>query len=108
MTIKVLVADDHELFREGLVNLLSKSSNIEIVAQAKNGKDAIVKAKKHNPNVVLMDIGMPIMNGIDATIELKKNQPEIRVIALSMHADKHYIKRILEAGAYGIAVRLRC
>ena len=101
MTIKVLIVDDHELFREGLVNLLSKSSNIEIVAQAKNGKDAIIKAKRHNPNIVLMDIGMPIMNGIDATIELKNKQPEIRVIALSMHADKHYIKRILEAGAYG-------
>ncbi len=101
MTIKVLIADDHELFREGLVNLLSKSSNIEIVAQAINGKDAIIKSKKHNPDIVLMDIGMPIMNGIDATIELRKKQSEIRVIALSMHADKHYIKRILEAGAYG-------
>ncbi|PCH65552.1 MAG: DNA-binding response regulator [Rhodobacteraceae bacterium] len=101
MTIKVLIVDDHELFREGLVNLFSKSSKIEIVAQAKNGKDAIIKAKKYNPNIVLMDIGMPIMNGIEATVELQKKQPEIKVIALSIHADKHYTKKILEAGAYG-------
>ena len=101
MIIKVLIVDDHKLFREGLVNLLSKSSNIEIVAQAKNGKVAIIKAKRHNPNIVLMDIGMPIMNGIEATVELQKTQPEIKVIALSMHADKHYIKRMLDAEAYG-------
>ena len=101
MSIKVIVADDHQLFREGLVNMLSDSSEIEIVAQAENGKDAIAKANKFYPDVVLMDIGMPVMNGVEATAHLMKHYPDIKIIALSMHADKHYIKGMLEAGAFG-------
>ncbi len=101
MSIKILIADDHQLFREGLVNLLSDSSKIEIVAQAENGKDAIAKAKKFNPDIILMDIGMPLMNGVEATGLLQKQCPDIKVIALSMYADKHYVKGMLEAGACG-------
>ena len=101
MSIKILIADDHQLFREGLVNLLSDSSKIEIVAQAENGKDAIEKAKKFNPDILLMDIGMPIMNGVEATGLLQKQCPDIKIIALSMYADKHYVKGMLEAGACG-------
>ena len=101
MSIKILIADDHQLFREGLVNLLSDSSKIEIVTQAENGKDAIAKAKKFNPDIILMDIGMPVMNGVEATGLLQKQCPDIKVIALSMYADKHYVKGMLEAGACG-------
>ena len=101
MSVKVLIADDHQLFREGLVNLLSQSSEIEIIGQAEDGKDALKKARKLLPDIILMDIGMPELNGVEATGILSKELPEIRVIALSMHSDKQYIKGILEAGAFG-------
>ncbi len=101
MTIKILIADDHQLFREGLINLLSDAPEIEIVAHAEDGKDAVEKAIIYNPDIVIMDIGMPVLTGIEATALLKSKRPEIKVIALSMHSDKHYIKGMLEAGATG-------
>jgi DNA-binding NarL/FixJ family response regulator len=101
MPIKIIIADDHRLFREGLVNLLSDSKDIEILAQAENGLDVIAKAKELNPDVIIMDIGMPVLNGVEATGKLLKELPAIKVIALSMHSDKQYIKGMLEAGASG-------
>jgi two-component system response regulator NreC len=101
MPIRVIIADDHQLFREGLVNLLSESKNIEIVAEAENGKEAIIKARELNPDIVIMDIGMPVLNGVEATGKLLKESPDMKVIALSMHSDKQYIKGMLEAGASG-------
>lgn len=101
MSVTILIADDHQLFREGLVNLLSQAPDIEIIGQAEDGKDALKKARKLVPDIILMDIGMPVMNGVKATEALSKEFPGIRVIALSMHSDKQYIKGILEAGAYG-------
>jgi len=99
--IKIIIADDHQLFREGLVNLLSQASDIEIVAHAEDGRAALNKARKFIPDIVLMDIGMPKMNGVRATEILHQELPDIKVIALSMHSDKQYIKGMLEAGAYG-------
>lgn len=101
MSIKILIADDHQLFREGLINLLSDTKEIEIVAHAENGKDAVDKALIHQPDIVIMDIGMPVLNGIEATAFLKNSMPNIKIIALSMHADKQYIRGMLEAGASG-------
>lgn len=101
MSIKILIADDHKLFREGVINLLSNTKEIEIVAYAENGKDAVEKAIIHHPDVVIMDIGMPVLSGIEATIQLKNKMPEIKIIALSMHSDNQYIKGMLEAGASG-------
>lgn len=101
MPIKVLVVDDHQLFRLGLVNMLSESPNIEVVAEATNGSDAIEKVATYHPDIVLMDIGMPGQNGIEVTTYLQQNFSESRIIALSMHTDKHYIKAMLEAGASG-------
>lgn len=105
MKIKVLIADDHQLFREGLVNLLSSKPNIEVVAQADNGEQAFEMAKKHKPNVVLLDIAMPKMNGIETTRELKRALPKIKIIAVSMHSAKQYVKGILEAGADGYLLK---
>lgn len=105
MSIKILIADDHQLFREGLINLLSDSSEIEVIAQAENGKETIKKAKKFNPDIVIMDIGMPVMNGVKATEILIKEMPDIKVIAISMHSDKHFIKGMLEAGASGYLLK---
>jgi len=101
MPVRLIIADDHRLFREGLANLLSDSKDIEIIAEAENGIDVIEKAKELNPDVIVMDIGMPLLNGVDATVRLFKELPAIKVIALSMHSEKQYIKGMLEAGASG-------
>lgn len=105
MAIKIIIADDHQLFREGLINLLADTPEIEIVANAENGKDAIEKAIIHRPDIVIMDIGMPILSGIEATKLLKDKMPNIKVIALSMHSDNQYIKGMLEAGASGYLLK---
>ena len=99
MKIKVIVADDHQLFREGLKNLLETDETIEVIAQSENGNAAIEMAQRLNPDVLLTDIAMPDMNGIEATRLLKEKLPEIKVIAVSMHSDKQYVKGMLEAGA---------
>lgn len=101
MPIKILIADDHQLFREGLINLLSSNTNIEIIAQAENGKQSIEMSKRLNPDIIIMDIGMPIVNGIEATGILQTEAPKVKVIALTMHSEKHFIKGMLEAGASG-------
>ncbi|MGM0619979.1 MAG: response regulator [Bacteroidota bacterium] len=105
MAIKVLIADDHQLFREGLMNLISSAPDIEVIGEAKDGKEATEKVKTLNPDVVLIDIGMPRMNGIEATRIIKKQQPGIKVIALSMHSDRQFVKGILEAGSDGYLLK---
>ena len=101
MSIQILITDDHQLFREGIVSLLSALPQIVIVGQAENGQEAIEKAKNLKPDIVIMDLSLPVINGVDATRILHKELPDTRVLVLSMHADKHYIKEALEAGAYG-------
>lgn len=101
MNIRILIADDHQLFREGLINLLSDASNIEVIGHAENGREAVEKSIIHKPDVVIMDIRMPELSGVEATAELKETLPEVKVIALSMHSETHYVKGMLEAGASG-------
>ena len=105
MGIKVLIADDHQLFREGLVNLLSTADEVEVIGQARDGRDAMEKALKLEPDVLLIDIAMPVMSGIEATRLLKKEMPSLRIIAVSMHSDRQYVKGILEAGADGYLLK---
>ena len=105
MSIKVLVADDHQLFREGLINLLQSAEEIEVIGQAEDGTDAIEKATHLRPDVLLIDIAMKHMNGIDATRKLKEQMPELKIIAVSMHSDKQYVKGMLEAGADGYLLK---
>lgn len=99
MSIKIIIADDHQLFREGIVKLLSNDADIEIIAQAENGEEAYNKVKEHRPDLVLMDIGMPVLNGIEATKAIVSEFADIKILALSMHAEKDYIKDVLDAGA---------
>lgn len=101
MPINILIADDHSLFRKGIANLLSEAENITIVAEAENGQEAVDKAREFNPDVVIMDIGMPVLNGVKATAKLLAKMPQMKVIALSMHTDTHYVREMLEAGASG-------
>lgn len=105
MATTVLIADDHQLFREGLVNLISSAPDVEVIAEAKDGKEATERAKKIKPDVVLIDIGMPVMNGIEATRIIKKENPQVKVIAVSMHSDRQFVKGALEAGADGYLLK---
>lgn len=105
MKIKVLIADDHQLFREGLVNLLFSAPDIEVIAQAENGLEAIQMSKNLKPDVILLDIAMPKMNGIEAAKELKKVMPNLKIVTVSMHSDKQYVKGVLEAGVDGYLLK---
>lgn len=97
--ISVLLVDDHKLMRQGLSSLLQFESDIEIIGEAENGQRALELARELHPDVVVMDVNMPVMNGIDATRILMKEMPYTRIIALSMHMDGEAAKAIRDAGA---------
>ncbi|HYW93603.1 MAG TPA: UvrY/SirA/GacA family response regulator transcription factor [Gammaproteobacteria bacterium] len=99
--IRVLLVDDHKLVRTGIRRLLADSADIEVVAEAESGEQAITLARSHRPQVVLMDVSMPGIGGLEATRKLLHQDPEIRIIALSVHTDDPYPSRLLEAGAAG-------
>ena len=96
--MRVLLVDDHDIIRDGLANLLEQAGH-EVVGQAKDGRDAVRLAAELQPDVVVMDIGMPGMNGVDATRQIVQAEPAPKVVALSMHSDRTYVTRMLEAGA---------
>lgn len=106
MKTRALLVDDHRLFREGLRLLLEKSGDIEIVGEAETGRLAVEQAAAISPDVVIMDIGMPDLNGVDATRQIIAQSPGIKVIALTTHADPHYVLEILEAGATGYLLKI--
>lgn len=103
--IRVLVVDDHAMFREGIRSLLQGYDDIEIVAEATDGREAIEKACQLAPQVVLMDIGMPVMNGLEATRRIHKEAPGARVLALTQYEDSEYILSMLRAGAKGYVAK---
>ena len=105
MKIKIIIADDHQLFREGLINLLQTAENIQVIAEAQDGEDTLEKVKVFSPDVLLVDIAMPKMNGIEVTRQLKTQKPELKIIAVSMHTDKQYVRGMLEAGADGYLLK---
>ena len=98
MKIRIIIADDHKIFSQGLKSILESDNSIEIVSLAENGKEAIDYAKKIEADIILMDISMPVVDGIKATRRIKRSRPGLKVMALSMHAEKQYIKRMLKAG----------
>ena len=100
--IKVLVADDHELFRKGLISLLRDEETIQILAEANNGKDLIYKYLKYKPDVVLSDISMPELSGFEAVITLLETDPEAKVIFLSMLSGDEYVYHCYNAGGLGL------
>lgn len=105
MTTKILLADDHPLFREGLKSLIVVNQEIELVGETSNGIDAVRMVKEMNPDLVLMDLTMPQMNGIQATERLKNESPNTYVIILSMHNDHRYIAEAFKAGARGYILK---
>lgn len=103
--IRVLLADDHEVLLEALMSLLAEQADMEVVATAGTGRDALNLADQHRPDVVVMDIGMPQLNGIDATRRLMEEDPGVKVLCLSMHKDSHMVSSMLRAGAAGYLVK---
>jgi DNA-binding NarL/FixJ family response regulator len=99
--IRVLVVDDHALFREGICSLLGGYEDIEIVGEARDGLEALDMVNKTNPQVVLMDIAMPVMGGLEATRRIQKENPGSRVLVLTQHEDSEYVFSLLKAGARG-------
>jgi DNA-binding NarL/FixJ family response regulator len=99
--IRVLLADDHELFRAGIRSLMQNLEGIQIVAEANNGREALSLCEAHRPNVVLMDINMPELNGLDATARLAAILPESRVIMLTMLDNEECVRQALQCGAVG-------
>lgn len=99
--IRVMVVDDHDLVRLGIVSLLSDSDKIDVVAQAQSGEEAIQLAKDHDPDVVLMDIRMPGMGGLEATHKLIRQNEEMKIIAVTACNEDPYANRLLQAGAAG-------
>lgn len=103
--IKVLIADDHALVREGIIAFLKLSSDIEVIGQASNGLEAIEKTVQTRPDVVLMDISMPELGGIEATLEIKKREPDTKILILTQYDDKEYVSRLLKAGVSGYILK---
>jgi DNA-binding NarL/FixJ family response regulator len=104
--IKVLIVDDHTLVRAGIRSLLALVEDIEVVGEASDGKEAITKVKNLMPDVVLMDLAMPVMGGLEATRRLRKEYPSTKVLALTQYDDSEYVIPIIEAGASGFVTKM--
>ncbi len=101
MTTRIFLADDHVIFREGLRAQLDGVEGMEVVGEAGDGRQAVKLAEKIKPDVIVLDISMPLLNGIESTRQIIKAVPKARVIILSMHKDRQYITEALKAGALG-------
>ncbi len=105
MTLRILIADDHEIVRDGLCALIDKQKTMTVVGQAINGREAVQMVRHKKPDVVIMDLSMPELNGIDATKEITAETPGCKVIILSMHSEKNFIIGALQAGASGYLLK---
>jgi len=103
--IKILLVDDHAVVRDGIRARLERSADFKVVGEAVNGREAIQKVEELLPDVVLMDISMPVMNGMDAARYLREKHPETKVIILTMHEHKEYIQGVIRCGAQGYIVK---
>ena len=103
--VRIVLADDHTIVRQGLRKLLEEQPEWEVVAEAGDGREAVRLAEQYRPDVVIVDVAMPLLNGIEATRQITKRVPETRVLVLSMHADEVYVSQILQAGATGYLLK---
>ncbi|MFC2023029.1 response regulator [Chloroflexota bacterium] len=104
--IKVIIVDDHTLVRDGIRSLLALTADIEIVGEAANGREALEKVRRLVPDVVLMDLAMPIMSGLEATRRIRKEFPGTKVLALTQYDDSEYVIPVIEAGARGFVTKM--
>jgi DNA-binding NarL/FixJ family response regulator len=105
MPIRILLAEDHHIIRQGLRALLEAQADFEIVAEADDGRTAVSLTRKHSPDVIIMDVSMPELNGIDATRQIFREIGTAKVIALSMYSDKRFVNGMLEAGVSGYLLK---
>jgi len=103
--IRVLLADDHKLVRAGIRSLLARLPDVEVIAEASDGREAIQLVEKNEPQIVLMDLAMPELNGLEATQHLTRTFPKVRVIILSIYADEEHVYQALCAGAAGYLLK---
>lgn len=104
--IRVLVVDDHTIVRDGICSLLALVSDIELVGEAATGKEAVSKVRQLAPDVVLMDVAMPVINGLEATRRIRKEFPNARVLALTQYDDREQVFSMIEAGARGFITKV--
>jgi two-component system response regulator NreC len=103
--LRILLADDHTVVRQGLRKVLEERSDWVVVAEAGNGRDAVKQAEELKPDVAILDVAMPLLNGIEATRQIVKRSPTTRVLVLTMHSDEAYVNQILKAGATGYLLK---
>lgn len=103
--LRLLIGDDHTIMRQGLRKILEERSDWEVVGEAGNGRSAVQQAIELEPDVAILDIGMPQLNGIDATAQISRKLPSVQVLILSMHEDEAYITRAVRAGARGYLLK---
>lgn len=103
--ITVLLADDHTIVRQGLRSLLAAETDIEVVGEAETGRQALQLARKYLPDIVVMDIAMPLLNGLEATRQLTREVPSTKVIILSSYSDDEYVEQLTDAGAIGYLLK---
>lgn len=103
--MNILIADDHQILREGLKALLSRQPDMKVIGESSNGAETVRLAEKMRPDVVVMDVMMPVMNGIEATIAIKNLDPSIQVVALSMYANASFVYEMFRAGASAFLIK---
>jgi DNA-binding NarL/FixJ family response regulator len=103
--LKVLIADDHEIVRQGLRSMLEAQRDCQVVGEAGDGRQAVTLTKELNPDVVILDIGMPTLNGLEATRQILKMRPQTKVLILTMHESDSVIREVLDAGARGYILK---
>jgi DNA-binding NarL/FixJ family response regulator len=104
--IKVLIADDHTLVRDGIRSMLNLVADVEVIGEAVNGREAVEMTRQLSPDVVLMDLAMPIMSGLDATRRIRREFPGTKVLALTQYDDNEYVIPVIEAGASGFVTKM--
>ena len=103
--IRIIIADDHSLVREGIAAYLKCYDNIEVIAEASDGIEAIEKTRQFHPDIVIMDVAMPRLGGLEATVEIRKNDPSVKILVMTQYDDKEYILRFLKAGVSGYLLK---
>ncbi|GBE35372.1 oxygen regulatory protein NreC [bacterium BMS3Bbin06] len=99
MKVKLILSDDHKIVRDGLRSMLARYQEIEVIAEAEDGRTTVELVKEMSPDIVIMDIAMTDLNGIEATRKIMDERPEVKVIALSMHSDRRFVAEMLKVGA---------
>ena len=105
MSIKIVICDDHRIIRDGLRSLLETRPDMTIVGEGINGFEACKLARKFSPNIIILDVAMPDLNGIAAARRLREEAPKSKILALSMHSDRHFVTSMLQAGAAGYLLK---